>query len=223
MRQTISRHASASLSCEPDVPSHDDSLEFLLRELQHRMRNLLSIVQCFVANTEANTAEDFRAALASRIATLSDAYTMIEHTREHRISLVSLLQRTLEPHGRLPSNRISLVGPDITLDPHIALPLHLVFHELATNACKHGALTSATGIIEVLWEFPNKLARQTLAVQWRELGGPKVEKPKHRGFGMHMIAKALSGAQVELDFAPEGLVYRLLLELAQSPQAHSIV
>jgi two-component sensor histidine kinase len=216
MRQTVTdtfRDRSPRPAYELLAPERDESLELLVRELQHRMRNLLSIVQCFVTNTEAGTADDYRAALTTRIATLSDAYNMIQDAREHRVSLASLLKRTLMPHAMFPSDRVILAGPDVTLDPHVALSLHMVIHELATNASKHGALRSASGTIEVLWDLPAELDEEALAIQWRERGGPRVSKPKRRGFGTQLIARALSRARVDLDFAPDGLVCRLLLEL----------
>jgi two-component sensor histidine kinase len=196
---------------------HDEaSPEFLVNELQHRLRNLLSVVQCFVVNTEAKTADDYREALTARIVSLSDAHHLIESAREHRVSLAELLERTLKPHSPLPNGRILLAGPDIILEPRLALSLHLIFHELATNASKHGALTSLSGAVEVNWDILADGSSQALAVQWREQGGPKVTKPQHKGFGIRLISKALSGAQVDMDFSPTGLVCRLLIEIDPS-------
>jgi two-component sensor histidine kinase len=220
MRHTVidslhngSRHAHY----ERIATIRDDSLELVVRELQHRMRNILSVVLCFVNNTDANTTADFRAALSARIATLSDAYRMIESAREQRVSFAGLLERTLEPHAMVHKGRILLAGPDLTLEPHIALSMHVIIHELATNASKYGALTSTAGAVEVIWESSPYLGGQGLAIQWRERGGPRVSKPEHTGFGTQLIARALPGAQVDLDFAPDGLVCRLLLDLGQMP------
>jgi two-component sensor histidine kinase len=93
---------------------HDASPELLVKELQHRIRNLLSVVQCFVINTEAKTADDYRDALAARPATLSDAYNLIESASKHGVSLTKLLERTLKPHALLSNDRILLAGPDIS-------------------------------------------------------------------------------------------------------------
>ena len=162
------------------------------------------------------TADDYREALTARIAALSDAHGLIESAPEHRVSLAKLLERTLKPHSTIPNDRIILSGPDIILEPRFALSLHMIFHELATNATKHGALTSTSGAVEVLWDFLPQSSGQALAVQWREQGGPEVTTPPHKGFGMRLISKALSGAQVEMDFAPAGLVCRLLVEIDPS-------
>jgi two-component sensor histidine kinase len=212
MRPTI----SDPFQRETEIQRDDASPELLVMELQHRIRNLLSVVQCFVINTEANTADDYREALTARLATLSNAYDLIESAREHRVSLARLLEQTLKPHSALPNGRILLAGPEIILGPRLALSLHMIFHELATNASKHGALTSTSGVVEVLWDFFPHGSGQALAMQWREHGGPEVRKPRHKGFGMRLISKAISGAQIDMDFAPTGLLCRLLVEIDPS-------
>ena len=211
MRSTISE----SFQREAGILRDDASPELLVRELQHRIRNLLGVVQCFVVNTEAKTADDYREALTARIAALSDACDLIE-SGEHRVSFARLLERTLKPHSTLSTGRILLAGPEVILEPRLALSLHMIFHELATNASKYGALTSASGVVEVLWDFLPRGGGQALAVQWREHSGPEVRKPRHKGFGMRLISKALSGAQIDMDFAPTGLLCRLLVEIDPS-------
>ena len=211
MRPTI----SDPFQRETGILRDDASSELLVMELQHRIRNLLNIVQCFVVNTKANTADEYREALTARIGTLSDAYDLIE-SGEQRVSFAKLLERTLKPHSTLPNGRILLAGPEVILDPRLALSLHMIFHELATNASKHGALTSMSGVVEVLWDFLPQGRGQALAVQWREHGGPEVRKPRHKGFGMHLISTALSRAQIDMDFAPTGLLCRLLVEIDPS-------
>lgn len=219
MSYTVTGSFSDGSGCahyERIAPIRDDALDLVVRELQHRMRNILSIVLCFVNNTDANTTADFREALSARIATLSDAYKMIESAGDQRVPLAGMLERTLKPLAMFHSGRILLAGPDLTLEPHIALALHVIIHELATNASKYGALTSTAGAVEVIWESPPYLGGQGLAIQWRERGGPMVTKPERRGFGTQLIARALPGAQVDLDFASDGLVCRLLIDLGQA-------
>jgi two-component sensor histidine kinase len=208
--------ASAIRHLDAAHPKRDASLDLLVRELQHRIRNLLTVVQCFVNSTEASTADDYRVALMARIANLSDAYDLIESARENRVSLAAMLERTLMPHATLLKDRLFAAGPDIVLEPRLALSLHLIFHELATNASKHGALTSTSGAVEVLWDVRSDGEEHALAVQWREHGGPEVRKPRHKGFGLRLISKVLSGARVEMDFAPAGLLCRLLVGIDPS-------
>src|SRR5580692_7439058 len=208
--------ASAIRHLDVTHSKRDASLELLVRELQHRIRNLLTVVQFFVNNTEAGTADDYRVALTARIASLSDAYNLIESARENRVSLAELLDRTLKPHATFLKDRILVAGPDIVLEPRLALSLQMIFHELATNASKHGALTSTSGGVEVLWNVRSDGEGHALAVQWREHGGPEVRKPRYKRFGLRLISKALSGSQVEMDFAPAGLFCRLQVEIDPS-------
>ena len=211
-----SRSASIIRDDKDTYPKRDAALELLAKELQHRIRNLLGIVQCFVTDTEANSADGYRAALMERLAALSSVFSFIEQARGHRVSLAKMIERTLKPHAICPNGRIILAGPDITLEPQCALSLHLVFHELATNACKHGALASASGAVEVCWDVLSERSGLALAIQWREHGGPSVRKPQRMGFGMRLISKALVGAQVDMDFASAGLVCRILFKINSS-------
>jgi two-component sensor histidine kinase len=159
MRPTISDSSEAASAIPHRDVTHskrDASLELLVRELQRRIRNLLTVVQFSVNNTEAGTADDYRVALMARIVSLSDAYNLIESARENRVFLAELLERTLKPHATFLKDRILVAGPDVVLEPHLALSLHMIFHELATNASKHGALTSTSGAVEVLWEYSSR-------------------------------------------------------------------
>src|SRR6185437_11377184 len=118
MRQTLAdSFADAGSEQELLLADRRDPLDLIVKELQHRMRNVLSVVQCFVTNTEAVTAVDFREALTVRIVSLSDAYRMLEDANGECISLTDLLERTLKPHGTYPGDRIFLAGPAFVLKP----------------------------------------------------------------------------------------------------------
>lgn len=138
---------------------------------------------------------------------------LVERTRCHRISLADLLEPTLRPYAALRKNRVCAAGPDVDLEPQLALSLHMVFHELATNASKHGALSSALGHVDVRWELLPKEGETALALRWREWGGPEVQKPTRRGFGLRLVTKVLKGAEVELNFEKTGLICRMLVKL----------
>jgi two-component sensor histidine kinase len=211
-------HEGAAMAFDLDAgyTTTGASLDLLIGELQHRIRNLLSVVQCLVNQTEAATADGYRAALNERIATLSDAYNLIERAGEGHIHLTELLARTLKPYAAARKDRIYVAGPDVELEPRLALSLHMIFHELATNASKHGALSSASGRVEVLWDFLSGGPDRRLALQWSERGGPEARFPKHRGFGLRFIKRALTDAQVEMDFDPAGFVCRILVGAGQA-------
>ncbi|HJV43155.1 MAG TPA: sensor histidine kinase, partial [Caulobacter sp.] len=100
---------------------------------------------------------------------------------------------------------VSLDGPSLPLAPNAAVALAMIFHELATNASKYGALSRETGRVSVTW---NQEARTRLVIRWREQGGPAVSSPQRTGFGSRLIAASLKGelaGSAEFDYAPEGL------------------
>jgi two-component sensor histidine kinase len=163
--------------------------------------------------------DEYRTALSARIAGLSDACNLIEKTPVQRISLAGILERTLKSYAAVRQDRIRAAGPDVELEPGLALSLHLVLHELATNASKYGALASASGEVEVLWELLSDSAgrgRRRLAVQWRERGGPAVREPVRKGFGLSLVTKVLGNAQVGLSFDRAGLICQMLIEINES-------
>jgi two-component sensor histidine kinase len=207
-----SRKAAASSRNRARMGS-DPSLNLLVGELQHRIRNLLTVVQCLVSQTVSLSAEEYRAALSVRIASLSDAYNLIDRTYAHKISLVELLEQTLKPYAAVRKDRIRAAGPDVELEPRLALSLHLVLHELVTNASKYGALTSTSGKVEVLWELLSDDSGRRLALQWRERGGPEVREPDQMGFGLRLVKKVLKNAQVGLSFDRAGFVCQMLMEI----------
>jgi two-component sensor histidine kinase len=185
----------------------------LIAELQHRIRNLLTLVQYLISQTHSTTVDGYRAALTERIGNLAAAYELIERACGHPISLVELVARTLKPYSGILDGRIRIKGPDIELRPQLCFALHMIFYELATNACKHGALASSSGRVEIVWDQHLDGASRKLAVQWSELNGPEVCEPKRKGFGLSLVTKALKNAQVELNFERTGLVCRILVEI----------
>src|ERR1700754_3762274 len=183
---------TGAAECKIAQDQLDSSLSLVVRELQHRIRNLLTVVQCLVRQTDAPTTDEYRTALSARLANLSDAYNLIERKRFHRISLTALLEQTLKPYAGFRPDRICAGGPDVELEPKLALSLNMAFHELATNASKHGALSARCGRVEALWELVPGATGRTLAMQWRERGGPEVREPDRRGFGLRLITKVLA-------------------------------
>jgi two-component sensor histidine kinase len=195
----------------------DPTIGLLIRELQHRIHNLFAVVQCFINQTESATSSEYRAALSARLANLADAYRLIERTHSRGISLIDLLERTLRPFATSRSDRICARGPDIELKPNLALSVHMVLHELATNASKHGALSASCGRVDVSWELLLDRAGQTLAMQWQERDGPEVHEPAREGFGLRLITKVLVGSRVALTFERDGLICRLLIPIDDVP------
>jgi two-component sensor histidine kinase len=131
-------------------------------------------------------------------------------TREHwdAVSMTQIIGDAVAPHGG-DAGRFELDGPDLPILPKTAISLALAIHELATNAVKHGALSSPTGQVSIRWARTRRDDRAGLSLVWEEAGGPRVEIPARRGFGTRMIERGLAaelGGTARIEFRPEGLV-----------------
>jgi two-component sensor histidine kinase len=200
------------LNCSAQRDEHDTAQDLLIAELQHRLRNLLTLVQFLIIHTQSDTLDRYQSALVARIRCLAEACELIDRCNRDPISLAEVLERTLKPYAAVFEGRIRAAGPDVDLEPQLGLALHLVFHELATNACKHGALSSSAGQVEVL--SGGDLDETSLVIQWNESGGPEVREPQHRGFGLNLLSKILGAAKVELRFKPTGLTCSILVNIS---------
>ncbi|MFC0282169.1 HWE histidine kinase domain-containing protein [Camelimonas abortus] len=186
----------------------------LNRELAHRLKNQLAVVQAII-NQSFRGASDLagaHAALTERIAVLARAHEAAFAGQENGVGLRSLIRAAVEWHD---AARIGMTGPDVAIAARPALSLALILHELLTNAVKHGALSAGEGRVDISWEAraPEPGAMQRLRLLWEERGGPPVREPQRRGSGLRLVQAGLSGAprvQVRVAFPPEGL--RCVLE-----------
>jgi two-component sensor histidine kinase len=189
------------------------NLALLLGELDHRIRNLLMMIEAAVRQTHSTSVDDYRAKLIARITGLHAFY---EFTRPYgrMPGLAQLVDQTVRPYSANGA-QVLAAGPDLQLEPALALALHLVLHELAANAKKYGALSSALGRVKIEWKVRHVLgAPRKLAIVWIEHGGPEVQRPRHRGFGSRLIKRALDGyGGVRLDFNRTGLACFMLIDL----------
>jgi two-component sensor histidine kinase len=201
----------ARQSAETDLD--EKGLALLLGELDHRIRNLLMMIEAAVRQTHSTSVDDYRAKLIARITGLHAFY---EFTRPHgrMPGLAELVDQTMRPYSANGA-QVLAAGPDLQLEPSLALALHLVLHELAANAKKYGALSSALGRVKIEWKVRHVLgAPRKLAIVWTEHGGPEVQRPRHRGFGSRLIKRALDGyGGVRLDFNRTGLACFMLIDL----------
>jgi PAS domain S-box-containing protein len=191
----------------------EERLRLLMREVDHRANNLLTVVQSVVALTRADAVEPFRRALDGRIQAMARAHQLLAASRWEGADLRRLAQEELKPYGLGEDGRIFLEGPPVHVSPAQAQALGLALHELATNAAKYGALSLPAGWVRVDWSGEGGL----LELTWREGGGPPVTVPTRRGFGTTILAHSLGGSLggfVEMDWAPEGVTARLVLPLA---------
>jgi two-component sensor histidine kinase len=206
----------------------------LARELDHRAKNMLAVVQSVLHLSKADTITDFTAAVSGRIQALSRAHTLLSESRWQGVELHRLVDEEIVPFrnsedakpedakprspeigsSRILAPRIQTQGPVVSLPPSTAQSLAVALHELVTNAAKYGALSTPGGRVALLWE----LGPQGLALSWSEEGGPATSVPTRRGFGTRVIAASVEqqlGGKAGFDWRPEGLKVELTIPLDQ--------
>jgi two-component sensor histidine kinase len=176
---------------------------FMVRELQHRHRNTLAVVQAIVRQTlpdHRNEAER----IGGRIGALAATSDLLSQSDGQVACLKHVVLTELKPYGE---KRVFVHGGNVAIAPELAGSLALIFHELATNAAKYGALSTPEGRLSVSWV----LTGGTVALTWIEKDGPTVTPPAKRGFGMDFIERILDESQgkVETEFQPGGLRCRI--------------
>ena len=190
--------------------------DLLLGELRHRMKNLLALVQSLARQTavEGRTATEYRDSFLGRFQALAQAHE-IAFAQQGGAQLNELVERTLQPYS---TDQMALVlesGPTVTLRAAQVTPVNMILHELATNAVKHGAFSTSGGQVRVSWTVETEKGIW-LHLRWQERGGPPIEPPTVRGFGIRLIEfaaiKDLEG-RAELTFGREGLVAQIVLPL----------
>ncbi len=195
-------------------------VQLLSRELDHRARNLLALVQAIVSLSNADTTRDLKAVIERRIHSLSQAHTLLAETRWAGAELASLIKQELSPYCFEDTSRVHVSGPAVHLKTGQAQSFALLFHELTTNAVKYGALSIPTGRVEIVW---TKADNRVLSLQWVEHYGPSVERPKRRGFGMRVIEEVVRrqlNGEVQFDWARQGL--RCSIELLNFSDAREV-
>ena len=193
-------------------------LRFLLGELNHRTQNTLATVQAIAVQTLRGAAnKEVVDAFEGRILALSKAHSLLGRKHWETVSLCDVIDQILQPFGLNDSRvaRFSVKGDDVHLQPKAALTLAMVFHELATNAAKHGALSNgAAGKINIAWQTEPTPQSDRMRLRWRESGGPPVTPPSHKGFGWRLIEGGLAqdlGGEVRLDYEPLGVVCQIIM------------
>jgi PAS domain S-box-containing protein len=197
----------------------EERRQLLLLELSHRVKNTLATVQSIATQTRrtAPAPAMFDEAFLARIQALARAHELLAESSWDGASLSEVIDRTLalSVDGGDVRN-VNFSGPGVRLGPNAAVTLNMAFHELATNAAKHGALSTEAGRVEVKWSIENSSSPPAIAIEWRESGGPKVTAPRRRGFGSRLIETGIPhelGGEARLDFAADGLICRMRLPL----------
>ena len=190
---------------------NEKHMRLVMRELTHRSKNLLAVVQAMARKTAsmAPDVDTFIRDFSSRLRAIAASHDLLVAESwsgaEMRDLLVASLSQTVDPAAA----GIRIEGEPLTLSPDMAQTLGLAFHELTMNAARHGALSAPGGTVAVHWGRAGGKVR----LEWRENGGPAVAKPTRSGFGRILLERLVGaslGAEVVLDFPPEGIVYTLV-------------
>lgn len=187
----------------------------LLDELNHRVRNTLATVQAIAMQTLKGADIPARDAFLARLFALSSQHDLLTVSNWEGAALEGVVRRAVRPWceaGRPQEHqpgrrRLMVDGPPVHLSPKRALALGMAFHELASNAARHGALSAPGGQVQVRWVLDED--GKGLHLAWRETGGPRLAGPAPQGFGLRLIEQGLAhetGGRVELTWASEGLI-----------------
>src|SRR3984885_169462 len=165
-----------------------EQIATLAREAEHRSKNLLASVQAAVNLSQSDTAEGLKQAIEGRIQALANVHSLFVESRWIGAELSTIATQELAPYSENDERRVHIGGPPVLLEPNAAQAIAVTVHELSTNAAKYGSLSKPEGQIELKWVHG---ADGQLILRWREMGGPAVQVPSHRGFGSRVIERMI--------------------------------
>jgi two-component sensor histidine kinase len=189
-----------------------------MREINHRAKNILSLVQAIARQTTARDRDDFIARFTERLQALAANQDLLVRNKWQGIDMEDLVRAQLAPFAELIGPRISVSGQRLHLNASAAQALGLAIHELATNAGKYGSLSTDAGHVDIDWRLDGEI----LAMNWVERDGPPVRQPERQGFGTTvitaMVKQTLDG-EIQLDYALSGLAWHLTCPAANALEA----
>jgi PAS domain S-box-containing protein len=205
-----------AVNCFQDITERKRAEEYkqvLSREVDHRAKNLLALVQATVHLTQADTVKEFKAAIEGRLRALSNAHTLLADSRWAGAELHTLVTEELAPYELEGTGRADIIGPKLVLQPQLAQSIAMVLHELATNAVKYGALSIPSGRLRLEWSR----GETHLVIRWSESDGPPVKPPQRQGFGTRVVDRAVQELQGKLRFQwnPEGVACEITIPVDQ--------
>jgi PAS domain S-box-containing protein len=195
-------------------------LRLLLRELTHRSKNLLAVIQAMARQTARHTGsiEIFLTQFSARLQALAASHDLLVRESWYGASLGELIRSQLGGYLDGSSNQVSIDGPAIALKPEAAQNLGIALHELAVNAAKFGALSVPTGRVSITWSRRKNTDGSAVELDWRERLGPKVKVRRKKGFGTMVIERNLAralDAEINMDFDPDGLHCHIVIPASQ--------
>jgi PAS domain S-box-containing protein len=191
---------------------NQERIATLAREAEHRSKNMLANVQAVVNLSTADTLNGLKKAIEGRINALANVHSLFVETRWIGAELSAIAKQELSPYAATSESRVEINGPPVLLSPDTAQAVAICLHELATNAVKYGALSVATGRLDLTWSHE---ADGTLILRWMETGSPNVKAPTRRGFGARVIEQMIAqlNGKVGFDWRAQGLVSEIILKV----------
>ncbi|MCY1648817.1 cache domain-containing protein [Caulobacter sp. SL161] len=204
---------AALLTASEELKAREERQGVMINELNHRVKNTLATVQALARQTFAKVDGAPLGVFTDRLIALSGAHDLLTRTGWREADMAALIEASLGAHG----DRVDREGPTVALAPHTAVGLSMVFHELATNSAKYGALSAPGGRVALTWR--RDPVSDTLFFTWRDVGGPQVIPPASLGFGTRLIESSIrreQKGQARFDFLPDGLVFEASLPLPEA-------
>jgi PAS domain S-box-containing protein len=187
---------------------HEEREHLLVREMNHRAKNMLGLVQAIARQTATRNPEDFIQRFSERIRALAANQDLLIRHEWQGVEVEDLVRAQLAPFADLIGSRIVVQGPKLRVKPAGAQAIGLALHELATNAGKYGALSTDMGRVDIRWATDGDI----FTMSWVERAGPPVSAPRQQGFGtivMEAMAESSLEGKVDLDYSPSGVTWRL--------------
>lgn len=183
--------------------------DMVAREMSHRVKNLLAVIQSIASRTMASgrTLQEAKSIFSDRLSALARAHTALIDGHWAGASLRSLLEGELAPFGA----RVSMSGPFVRLNSQMAQNMAMAVHELATNAVKYGALSESAGVVRIVWNVQRAPGGDRFSFSWVENGGPPASEPEREGFGQTLLRRLVGasiGAEPVIEYTASGFRYR---------------
>jgi two-component sensor histidine kinase len=216
---SISRDITAERLAEAELAEANERQKVLTAELQHRIKNTLTMVSAIAHQTmRGDSVPEARDAFTARLVTLSHAHDILTQTSWVSAPIKDVVEGALAPH-RMGQGRFEVSGSELLLQPKQALAIALIVHELATNAAKYGSLSSANGKVDVAWHVAATGDIPAFHFVWTETGGPPAMEPEpsKKGFGSRLIERMFRsdfGGAVRIDYGGNGVVCELTAPLS---------
>jgi PAS domain S-box-containing protein len=191
----------------------EERIRFLMREVSHRSKNMLALVQAVARQTVATSGDSFFERFSERIHSMARSQDLLVRNDWRGVGMEELARSQLAHFADAIGQRIHISGPELMLSSAAAQAIGMALHELATNAAKHGSLSASAGEVAIEWRLGwNAAGQPDFELSWIESGGPPAAPPARKGFGtvvMTRLVRSNLNAEVELRYDPIGVKWRL--------------